>query len=675
MTRPLDAGDASARDAENGDPTGAEPPPHPPSAQSATLRPGELSALIEQLARGPPAERGAAWKDALRPGAVIGRFELVREIGRGGFGVVYEARDRELGRLVAFKAVRAGFRSDARAERLLREAEAAALLSHPNIVTLFDVGQSPQGPYLVMELLRGLTLAERIERGPLPVRDALRIFVEMAKGLAHAHAQGVTHRDLKPGNVFLCDDGQVKVLDLGMAHAFGHRKVDGGTPAYMAPEQWRGAPEDERTDVFAMGVVLFEMIAGAPPFASEAGSSVRGATAAPDLAIPEEPGLRDLIRRMLAQDPVKRPRDAGEVLAALTALAGEPPRDGAAASTPAPARRAPPTSERTDRAFLATVVAAEIAGYAAHSVDTCAAWKARFNRSLAAAIRGVPEEERVLLDTGAGAAICFLGDPEAAMACAVGLREGMGPAAAGGPRLRVGVHLGAVRLVPDVNGNLEAIGEGLNEADRVMRLAGEDQALVSRSFFEVAACLSESHRTLFRAGGVRQDEQGRSHEVYELRRPGAPEGAEAPATGPATPAALDPEAVDRLERSAAALLGPIARHLVATARVRARSLRDLGEALASHLAPGRDRDELLRLCGSPPPREAAASTLAAAGSIPPAALERAGRDLAVHLGPMAPILVARAAARARSEEELYDLLAAEIASPSEREAFKRKRPR
>jgi len=164
---------------------------------------------------------------------------------------------------------------DVRQERLLREAEAAARLSHPNIVTLYDVGRSPQGPYLILELLRGGTLAQRLRQGRLPVREALRVAVEMAKGLAHAHSQGVVHRDVKPGNVFLCDDGQVKLLDLGMAHAFGHRTFAGGTPAYMAPEQWRGAPEDERTDVFAQGVVLFETLAGAVPFPDEAGA--RGA--------------------------------------------------------------------------------------------------------------------------------------------------------------------------------------------------------------------------------------------------------------------------------------------------------------------------------------------------------------------------------------------------------------
>ena len=202
----------------------------------------------------------------------MGRFELLREVGRGGFGVVYEARDRELGRRVAFKVVRPGSRGALREEQVLREAEAAARLSHPNLVTLHDVGRCEQGPYLVLELLRGETLAERLDQRAAPVR-ARRCGsrVEVARGLAHAHAHGVVHRDLKPANVFLCEDGQVKVLDFGLAHAFGQRRLDGGTPAYMAPEQWRGAPEDERTDVFALGVMLFLAPKGAFPSGPDGG--------------------------------------------------------------------------------------------------------------------------------------------------------------------------------------------------------------------------------------------------------------------------------------------------------------------------------------------------------------------------------------------------------------------
>ena len=150
-------------------------------ARSQTVRVGALSALLQDLVHADAPEPVSTWEEALRPGAIIGRFELVREIGRGGFGVVWEARDPNLGRAVALKAVRPGARADLREERLLREAEAAARLSHPNIVTLYDVGRTEHGPYLVLELLRGEALARRLDRGSVPLREALRIAVEVAK--------------------------------------------------------------------------------------------------------------------------------------------------------------------------------------------------------------------------------------------------------------------------------------------------------------------------------------------------------------------------------------------------------------------------------------------------------------------------------------------------------------
>jgi tetratricopeptide (TPR) repeat protein len=311
------------------------------ASASGAVRPGTLTGILQEIAQTPAPALGDRWDQWLRPGAVVGgRFELVREIGRGGFGVVYEARDRELGRTVAFKAVRAGDRAALREERLLREAEAAARLSHPNIVTLHDVGRSEQGPYLVLELLRGQTLADRLDQGAIPTREALRIGVEIARGVAHAHAEGVVHRDLKPANVFLRDDGQVKLLDFGLAHALGRRRVDGGTPAFMAPEQWKGAPEDERTDVFALGVLLFRMLAGELPFPEDdGGREVLSSRAAPSLDVPEFPALGELVGRMLEKDPVRRPRDGAAVLAALQAFQRELHLTPSSPSAPARARR------------------------------------------------------------------------------------------------------------------------------------------------------------------------------------------------------------------------------------------------------------------------------------------------------------------------------------------------
>ncbi len=346
-------------------------------ASGAAPRPGTLTALLEQIAQSSETSRGDRWDTWLRPGAVVaGRFELLHEIGRGGFGIVYEARDRELGRTVAFKAVRAGDRAALREERLVREAEAAARLSHPNIVTLHDVGRAEQGPYLVLELLRGQTLADRLEQGPIPFRESLRIGVEIARGLAHAHAQGVVHRDLKPANVFLCDDGQVKLLDFGLAHALGRRRQDGGTPAFMAPEQWKGAPEDERTDVFALGVLLFRMLSGELPFPDgDEGRAAQSSRSAPRLEVPELPALGALVGKMLRKDPVERPRDGSAVHAALSAFQRELERTPSAPSAPAARAR------RGTRARVALIAGAAFAVLAAIALAT-GAWRWARERAL-----------------------------------------------------------------------------------------------------------------------------------------------------------------------------------------------------------------------------------------------------------------------------------------------------
>jgi hypothetical protein len=220
--------------------------------------------------------------------------------------------------------VHLGERAGPREARLLEEAETAARLTHPNIVTLHDVGRTEQGPYLVLELLRGRSLTDRLAEGPVAPAEAVHLALQVARGLAHAHAAGVAHRDLTPNNVFLCADGQVKILDLGLAHAFGRRKTDGGTPTWMAPEQARGAPEDERTDVFALGLILYRLLSGAQAFPStDGGKALTSAAAAPALDVPAAPELGPLVARLLAKDPVARPRDAGEVVTTLVPIERE----------------------------------------------------------------------------------------------------------------------------------------------------------------------------------------------------------------------------------------------------------------------------------------------------------------------------------------------------------------
>ena len=202
---------------------------------------------------------------------------------------------------------------EVREERLLREAEAIARLSHPNLVTLHDMGRCESGPYLVLELLRGQTLPSGSTRGR---RGARRGAAHRRRGGARPGPRprarrGPPRPQARPTSSS-ATTATVKLLDLGMAHAFGRRKVDGGTPAYMAPEQWRGAPEDERTDVFALGVLLYRMLAGEPPFPDDGGALGHAAPGRPaPWRCPRRPALAGLVARMLAKDPVDRPPRRG----------------------------------------------------------------------------------------------------------------------------------------------------------------------------------------------------------------------------------------------------------------------------------------------------------------------------------------------------------------------------
>jgi len=243
------------------------------------------------------------------PGAQLGPYRLLAKIGEGGMGAVYRAHDARLGRDVALKIATSWFSA-----RFESEARAIAALSHPHICTLYDVGPN----YLVMELLQGETLAARLRRGPLPADEVLRYGDQMSDALSEAHRLGVVHRDLKPSNIFLTRNG-VKILDFGIAKTdtdpgLTEPNVVMGTPAYMAPEQLQGKPADARTDLFSLGLVLYEMTAGALPFpGSSLGMLLNSAPAkVPSLAKPPA-GLGNLIPRLLEKEPAARPQTVLEI--------------------------------------------------------------------------------------------------------------------------------------------------------------------------------------------------------------------------------------------------------------------------------------------------------------------------------------------------------------------------
>jgi serine/threonine protein kinase len=280
---------------------------------------------------------------ALGPGDRIDRYTIEAPIGEGGMGRVYRAYDERLDRRVAVKIVAANGETggdDREAhKRLLREARAASKLDHPNVVAVFDVGETAEGPYIVMELVPGRSLRELIDADDAAERDRVRILRDTAIALAAAHEAGIVHRDVKPENVIVRPDGRVKVLDFGIARAVPRDATatlstapnlatltqDGaklGTPRYMAPEQIKGGPVDGRSDQFAWAVCAFELLEGRPPFRGPDPMAVMAAVltdAAPPMArVSAE--LAAIVARALEKDPSRRFTSMRDLLAALEAL-------------------------------------------------------------------------------------------------------------------------------------------------------------------------------------------------------------------------------------------------------------------------------------------------------------------------------------------------------------------
>jgi len=262
-------------------------------------------------------------------GARLGPYEVVAPIGAGGMGEVYRAKDTRLGRSVAVKVLSPSAAGSAgQRERFEREARAISNLNHPNICTLYDVGNQDGVEYLVMELLEGETLADRLSRGKLPIEQVLRYGIQIAGALETAHRQDIVHRDLKPGNIMLTSSG-LKLLDFGLAkltrpatdpvltdapteQPLTSEGLVVGTLQYMSPEQLGGKQIDERTDIFALGVVLYEMATGRRPFAAETRTSLAIAILehhpepVSTLQPVASPFLDEIIARCLGKDPNER---------------------------------------------------------------------------------------------------------------------------------------------------------------------------------------------------------------------------------------------------------------------------------------------------------------------------------------------------------------------------------
>jgi serine/threonine protein kinase/tetratricopeptide (TPR) repeat protein len=429
-------------------------------------------------------------------GELISHYRITRQIGAGGMGVVYLARDEQLERDVALKVLAPGTLSDEEARRRFRcEAQLLAKLNHPFIEMVFDFGTVAGREYIVLEYIPGKTVHDLLEGGPLAEEEVLRLGSMLAAGLEAAHEKGILHRDLKPGNLILTPEGRLKILDFGLAIAQpavlerqtegedNQRKILAGTLPYMPPEQLRGEATDVRGDLYSAGAVLFEMATGKPPFttadASELIDSILHETPpAPRLLNANlSPLLEALILKTLQKGPADRQQSAAE-------LRGEMERVKALQQERGPGQSL--DQSQAPVLEMSYVLFTDIVGYSRLATDT----QQSLLRQLQRIVRGTQEfqsaqkDNRLIrLPTGDGMALAFFVDPESPVRCAVAISRAL--KSYPDIHLRMGMHAGPVYRVTDINGNQNVAGEGINIAQRVMDCGDAGHILVSKVLTDV----------------------------------------------------------------------------------------------------------------------------------------------------------------------------------------------
>ncbi|MES2361062.1 MAG: protein kinase [Pseudomonadota bacterium] len=689
---------------------------------------------------GPPAAADAA---ALPAGHKVLEYGIEKLLGGGGFGLTYLAHDINLELPVALKeyfprdlATRsAGQQVHVRSaegaaqftwglERFLEEARALASFRHPNIARVLRYFRENGTAYIVMEYESGDPLKRWLtQQQGLGQKSLLQLIYPLMDGLEAVHKMNFLHRDIKPDNIYIRADGSPVLLDFGAARrvAADRDMTSIVSPGFAPFEQYHShGNQGPWTDIYSLGAVMYWITTGHKPMESASRvkhDSMPGAVQAGHPAFGE--ALLKAIDWAMHPDEAGRPQSVAEFRMALvsseSARAQLPPgtqqaRDNTRTQSDVPAFAAGAPAIPKNQAevlhknVLGTILFLELVVYPSYSTEQQAAAKARFNELIHKALKGLLESSRIVMDTGDGAAVCFLGDPEEALQSALLLRGLLLQKYGRALSVRTGLHLGPIRMVFDINRRVSVVGDGINVAQRIMDFAQANQIVVSRAYYDVVSRITDLAANLFSPLGAHLDKHMRSHDIYAVLDPqSAPARPPIAATSAfentasyAALASLTPEASAEIEAELARLIGPLAKVLVKKARLRTVSARGLRELLSVSI-PDPGARELFAQAKShktQPPSHTNSNSQPVAGnafsrphahaeqwagghsgpmSLPLSTpdfsagqLQQLERALSQFIGPLAKMIVKKEAARHSSLEALRQALAGHVDRPADR---------
>jgi serine/threonine protein kinase len=665
---------------------------------------------------------------ALEPGQAILEYRIDKVLGGGGFGITYLAQDLNLQLPVAIKeyfpsglAVRSKDNSGhIRAtesasqfewglDRFVDEARALASFRHPNIVRVLRYFKQNGTAYIVMEYESGDPLKRWLnQQSGLDQRTLLQLVYPLLDGLEAVHKLDFLHRDIKPDNIYIRADGSPVLLDFGAARrvTVDQDMTNIVTPGFAPFEQYhtRGN-QGPWTDLYSLGAVMYWMTTGAKPV--ESASRVREDVMpkAVDIASRAAFGeqLLHAIDWALTPDEKQRPQNVDELRRALQESehlkteARDTVRLAHTALMPRSDARASGTShpeEDLRKNVMGTIMFLDLVAYSTHSVDQQVAIKTLFNELITKAIGGVDESSRIMLDTGDGAAICFLGDPEEVLQSARLLRDLLRQKYGQKLSVRVGLHLGPVRMLRDINNRVNVVGDGINVAQRIMDFSTANQIMVSRAYYDVVSRISDGADAMFEFLGARLDKHKRSHEIYALVDPHSARPASvgkgtdfAPTMRVASTEPIATADVQAIEADLTRAIGPLAQVLVRKAVHRATDAQGLREILSVsiqdvaaresfiHPKKSSDRPGVSALVNASsklvPTSRPTASGPASAGLSKVSAEQQSQleRALSQHIGPLSKTLVRKEASRHADWSDLLQALAMHIDKPEDRALF------